>query len=508
MPLDTSEIYRAETDFGTEKRVYFNGEATAVGCTRIYARLLIPREKADKLVLFMPAPEQDIHSVDFSSFLNNGWAVLAVDYAGNVFDRMRFTIYPNALSFANYNHDNLYAASSSPQKTCWYVWTAVCLRALTFAESENYKKVAIVGMGLGASNTFRAAALSSFPVCAVSVFSPGFFPFSDDPELMNTSISLNVTGYAPMLKIPFLQLCCSNDSDSSLDSISELIEQCSNKGSLYIMPRANKVFSSNIHNDLMIFLSKHFDGDTENLAPHFDFTISGATNKMYFSVKCADNIEKISLYVSHAITNPTYRNWRAVQLEKVGENEFMGYTEIYHADEPVYSFVTLETSDGFMYGSTVNKKIPSQLKIKPVPIIKKRLIYDSDMGVDDFFSLGFDYIPAIKEGPFNISGISANKGFCTYKLGDIAFRGERDSVLQFLMFSPVNQKVKFSVTDGELFNSYTCEKNISPDTDWTKIMISPSDLKSDEGTLDGWDKAIFLRIDAEEEILISSLLWV
>ena len=39
-------------------------------------------------------------------------------------------------------------------------------------------------------------------------------------------------------------------------------------------------------------------------------------------------------------------------------------------------------------------------------------------------------------------------------------------------------------------------------------MLQVSDLKSNEGYLSGWDKAILLRIDAEEEVLISSLLWV
>lgn len=528
LPLDSVIITDKQNDFGVENHVYFNGEATSAGCTRVYARYYVPEKKTDKLVLIMHEPDTDISAVDLSSYYNPETAILIVDYAGNIQDRMRFTIYPHDLSFANYDKSSLYKTSESPQKTCHYIWTTVCLRAITFAQNEGYTKIATIGIGIGGASVMRSSAICDYPLCAASFFSPGFFPQGEDPELMAMTVSLNVTGYSQILKVPFLHQCCSNDSDSSLDAISELSDKSMENDILYIskrsenpckkdilniVPRASKEFTAQMKNNLNKYVTAYFNSDfpceiTDGLAPDISFTVTGAEDKMYFSVKCDTVLKSITLYVSHGIENAAYRNWRTVTLEKAGENEFIGYTEVYSANKPIYSFVSVVTNDDFVYSTQIVKKLPSSLKIHPTSIVKRRLIYDSDMGINDFFSSDKNYSPFIKEGPYSISGICASKGLCTYKLGDVAYSGESDNNLQLLMFSPVPQQVKFSVTDSEQFITFTCVKNISPDTDWTKILISPSDLRSSEGSFGGWDKAIFLRIDAEEEIIISSMLWV
>ena len=396
------------------------------------------------------------------------------------------------------------------------VWTTVCLRAITFAESESFSKIALLGEGIGGSHIFKVAALSDFPVCAISLFSPGFFPSAEDPEMLASVSSLGIASYASNLKIPMLQICCSNDLDESLDEINELSEQVENRGRLYIAPRINKSFTKEISSDINKFLSEFYKNEDntsiseslDKLAPSVTFSAEGSDKKLSFSVKCNQKLKDIILYVSHAVTNPAYRNWRSVPMEKVGEDEYIGWTDVYSCDKPIFGFACITAEDGFIYSTKVIKKIPSALEIIPKTIIKRRLIYDSEMGIDDFFTTVSSPDPIIKKGPFDIDGICAKNGLCTYKIGDVSFSGARDSVLQLLIFSPVAQNIKFSITDEDKFLTYSCEKSISPKTDWTKIMISASDLKSKEGSLSGWDKAIFLKIDAEEEIIISSLLWV
>ena len=526
VPLEVSEIASFETDYGVEKHIYFNGEATPTGCTRIYARYITPKTKTDKLVLILADPETDIDKLEITEFARKDKAILIADYAGNVFDHARYTMYPLSLSFANYSQEKLYEVTESLQLNPHYIWTTVCLRSLTFAQSEGYTRVGMVGISLGGALTLRAAAISDFPTCAASFFSPGFFPQSDDPELKTLAVSFDVSGYAPILKAPFLHICCSNDIDSSLDSISKLSCRTSDKdilyiskksesycenNLLYISPRADRSFSQDSILNLQYFIEHYFDKDKEevsSIAPIFDFDISGGDNKMYFSMKCDTVLSDVKVYVSHGVSNSAYRNWRTLPIEKIGENEYMGYTEVYSAESPIYSFVTVTTEEGFMYSSQVQTKIPSSLKIRPTSIVKRRLIYDSEMGIDDFFTDNETVKPQIKEGPFSISGISSDCGLCTYKLGDVAYSGEADSVLQFLIFSPVEQDIKFSVTDCDQFNTYSTVKHISPNTDWTKIMISSSELRSKDGTFPGWDKIIFIRIKSNEEIIISSMLWV
>ena len=525
LPLEVSETASFETDFGIEKHIYFNGEATPTGCTRIYARYIVPKEGSEKLVIVFAEPETDISKIDISKYAKSDKAVMFVDYAGNAFDHARFTMYPAVLSFANYKSDELFAVTESPAKNPHYVWTTVCLRSITFAQNAGFTRVGLIGISLGGALTLRSAAICDYPVCAASFFSPGFFPQSDDPELKSLAVSLDVSGYSPILKVPFLHLCCSNDFDSSLDAISKLSYKASDKdilyiskrsdtdcekNILYISPRSDKGFNKESVSNLEFFVDYYLDRDDndDTLAPTTEFNVTGGDNKMYFSLKCDVKLSKVSVYVSHGVSNPAYRNWRTLPVEKVGENEYMGYSEVYSSDNPIYSFATVTTEEGFMYSTQVQSKIPSALRILPSTITKRRLIYDSDMGIDDFFTTQSDIKPEIKEGPFSINGICSENGLCTYKLGDVAYSGTPDSVLQLLMYSPVEQDVTFSVTDCDQFNTYKTTKHISPDTDWTKIMISSSDLKSQDGTFPGWHRIIFLRIDSREEIIINTMLWV
>lgn len=508
-PLNVAEISTADTAFGMEKKVYFDGEVADNCSTRIFARLMEVTD-GKSIVIVLNTPEEDVCESDYPTFIENGWSVLMVDYAGNAFcEKERFTIYPNKMAFANYDGEKLYAPSELPTDSCQYVWTTVALRAITFAESQGYERIALVGVGIGGAQVFRACAITNTPLCGVSVYSPGFYPPADDITQLSNSVGLDVAGYAPLLKTPFFQLCCSNDADSSLDDISTLNEQSSKHNLLYIAARVGRAFTAEIQSNIDKFLAVylHSEATKPNLSMPL-VTVSGSENKMYFSLTCNEQPVEARLYVSHGIINSSYRNWRKIPLEMAGEREYIGYTEVYSSDKPVYAFGTILTQSGFLISSNVIKKAPSSLNVTPTTIFKRRLIYDVDMGLDDFFTDGRVIKPNIKSGPFGINGICVNNNLCTYKIGDVAYSGERDGSLQLLLFSPVPQKIKFSVTDGDQFLTHVCEKTVSPNSDWSKVTLAVSDLKSSDSMLFGWDKAIFLRIDTEEEVLINSLLWV
>ena len=508
LPLDVSEIATKKLSYGVEKRVYFNGEATSMGRTRIYARHIAPETETNKAVVVMLSPEHDIQAIDFSFFTERGYAVVAVDYAGKTFGRERFTLYPNALSFGNYNSEKIFEPVHSTTKSCWYLWTTVCLRALTYAESAGYNSVGMLGVGIGGSFTYMAAAIDDFPRCCVSLYSPGFFPQTSDADFLLVAASLSLSSYAPIIKAPCLQMCCSNDLDSSLDQISDIKELSTDKSFLYIEPRIDRAFTADMANNMEKFFDYYLSGEqSENIVPKASLSAYGEDRNLYFSLKCEDILEKVELYVSYGITNPAYRNWRAYPTEKVGEYEYLSRSQVYSADNPVYGFAKITTKSGFLFSTPVIKKIPSSLKITPSTIVKQRLIYDSDMGIDDFFAVNPSENPILKQGPYDICGVSSKSGLCTYKIGDVVFSGSRDSLLQLLVFSPIKQTVTFSVTEEGSYNTYVCTKSVSPENDWNKLLLSPTDFKSNEGNLSGWDKAIFLRIDYKEELLINSLLW-
>ena len=437
MPLDVTVIKESEEEGYCEKLVYYNGEVSPHGCTRIFARLLTPNEKTDTVVLVMAEQHQALRTVDCTHFLQSGYAVLIVDYAGNAFDHDRFTIYPRALSFANYDEKALFAPTETPFKSCWYVWATVAMRSVTYLEDCGFTKIGLFGIGYGGAQMIKCAAVCQGVLGAVTLYSPGFLPpEEDDPALLAVRVGVHTAAYAPCLQAPVLMLCCSNDTDGALDDISEFCAQSSGYAIYYAEPRMSRGKTIHIETNIELFFKKMFEGTLQpKLYKNVGIKAAGSENKVYYSLlQGTDNpiadeghTEKLQfsnamLYVSQGVKNPTYRNWRAIPLEKAGENDYFAYTEVYSSEKILYSYVCLER-DGFIFSTPILKKIPSTLNVKAKATDKKRLVYDSEMQIDDFFTSDQTMYPEIKTGPFGIEGIAANT-LNTYKIGNEVYSGE------------------------------------------------------------------------------------
>ncbi len=523
MPLSTTVVKEFSHATYTERYLYFNGEASARGCTRIFARFLQPSTPTDAILIAMVEPEKDVRDQDFSSFLQQGWAVLVCDYAGNAFNHERFTIYPHMLDFADYKEEALFLPTDSPFKSCWYIWATVAMRGVTFCEEYGFKKIALFGQGYGGAQMIKCACVCEEVCGGITLYSPGFFPETQnlDPALLAMRVGLNTAAYAPCLRAPLLMLCCSNDDDGSLDEISEFCNQSKGMSIYYAEPRTSHGETVRIRSNMEHFLAAMRNDTLQpGLFGAVRVTVAGAEDKLYFSLlQTVENpldlyndtkqnlqFSSATLYVSQGISNPAYRNWRAIPMQKADEDEFIAYTTVYSADKNVYAFVCADR-DGFIVNTPVLDRIPSSLGVNATVSEKKRLLYESDMQIDDFFTSDQTVQPQMKNGPFDISGVAASS-LNTYKIGSPVYSGEPDANLQVLLYSPSDQDIVISVIDSETYSTYSCTRHASPADDWLKLSLAAGDLKSKDGMLSGWDKAVFLHIEGENELLINTILWV
>ncbi len=157
--------------------------------------------------------------------------------------------------------------------------------------------------------------------------------------------------------------------------------------------------------------------------------------------------------------------------------------------------------------------IPSALNVSAAALTFKRLIYDSSMALSDWLVLynpgGKSVDLSMEKGPFDLEGItSPSHVLSTFRLADPQYRGKSDSVLQVTVYSPKAQTVLFHITASEKPVKYSCKKELTPESAWTKLTFSPNDFKSATGSLSEWNDVLTFDIASKDTVLVSSVLWV
>ena len=150
VPLHTTVIKSEEEENCTIEYVFFNGEATFDGCVRVYGEYYKNKTPNGASVIVMNDVEKPMDRKHVNLFLDRGYHVLLLDFAGERKEKGYFTVYPTTLKRANYfsNPKTLTDTEHKLKTTCWYVWTTVMLRGITFLESKSEtdpKKINLFG---------------------------------------------------------------------------------------------------------------------------------------------------------------------------------------------------------------------------------------------------------------------------------------------------------------------------------------------------------------------------
>ncbi|MDR2202433.1 MAG: hypothetical protein LBP26_06740 [Clostridiales bacterium] len=509
LPLSASEILTREGYGCVEKYVYYNGEAGTDGCTRIFAKLYLPKNAAAAVVV-MDDVQNGVESFDPLPFLKKNLAVIVPDYAGETDRHERFTIYPRSLGYANYFRDPacVRAVPESVKRSCRYVWTTVALRSVTLAESLGFAKIAVFGSREGGHQIYKTAIIENAVSCGAVMYSGTIIdePETPDNVFLSYKAALDNAGYCPHLKAPILIQTPSNEQNSSLDYMSGLYAgAAAGKAFLSIAPRAVDGIEEERIEQTALFFERVFDGVPMPGAP--TVKARGSDGSLYIdaAVDSGQEIAAVELFVARAQTVGAYRNWRSQQKEKVGTDEYLSRVEVFSASLPVYAFVNVVYKSGIILSSEVLSVIPAALGVKASPLVQKRLVYDQSGGVTEWVGKEL----ALAPGPFAILGVtSADNRLSTFALADERYKGGPGLSLQLTAYSFIEQSLTFSVTSSRGFTRFECERKLSPGDNWQKLTFSHSDFRSQFGTPDGWNEVIIFEIKGGSKFLINSMLWI
>lgn len=552
-PLNASIVKEKEDARISEKFIYFNGDAVSDGVPRIFARLITVKGSINAdtpIILFLPSLKQNIEDIDFSLFLDSGYAILAVDYSGKISDeRTHRTIYPKSLSYANFTEIeytenvsdfNTYEAKfintfpENPKDTCWYVWATISMRAITLIENEGFSKIGVIGYGTGGAQVWKIALCENSIVAGAVLFTSGLdmIDYSQQPgvDLISFKASIGTSSYAPLIKFPIFMLQHTNDPYGVFDRALETFSEITRTDCLFsIEAKTDRSLSEHQSKNLTTWFASHFTGEGVLPKPP-QISVFASENKLYCQINpnkvsqlsfftmendptftkmpdfCLNKVVSAELYYSSGALKSVYRNWRKLDPELIGDEEYLKQLQVYSPNEMLYIFGNLVYDCGMTLSTPLVSKIPSSMNIAAAPFNKKRLIYDSDMGTGEWHSEPFP--PVIKEGPMGISGISSFGTLITYKIGDVVYSGLRDYILSIIIYSSVNQNLDFLVTDGINYKTYGCTRQVCASDNWVKLNFSVSDFKSSDGVFTDWGRAARFKIEAKNNIILCSMLWV
>lgn len=160
-------------------------------------------------------------------------------------------------------------------------------------------------------------------------------------------------------------------------------------------------------------------------------------------------------------------------------------------------------------------KMPATMGIKQSQLRSSKVIYDGELGVDDWFAMDGD-IPCgvgLSEGAFGIGGVSSQKGgLNTRKIAEQSYAGKSGDLLCISLCSAVKQKVDIilsvSCNDDRAEVEYKYSAEVSPSDNWLKLDLSPQDFISVLGNRKDWRDIFNLKIIGDEKIIVKSVMWV
>ena len=523
LPLAVSVL--SDKKVGSRRVVlaYFNGPTTTEGVARVFVRCVIPAGGGKvPAVVVMPDAHRNVEDLDCAALTDSGYAAVIPDWAGSRGDSPHFTIYPRSMSYAEFDPECLTAVPEDMRFNCWNVWAEVAMRALTFAaqlDDVDAGRLALIGEGVSVAAVIKAAAVDTRAKCAVTLFSSGQQPDeADERDYLRYKVALADEAYAPMIKIPLLMMIASNEQDGSVDAMSDTFAHIPrNAGArLSVSPRRSHAIGGKQTGNIGAWL-KCYLADGEPLPATPGLTASCSGHMLYYNIKAPHGCETPELFVAQSMKEGALRNWHAAKLENVGEDEYISRVDVYNARAAVYAFVNCSRCDGVSVSSPVIEKTPALLGVTETPAMSTRLLYDSEMGTDDWVSLsplaGKNPL-TMMQGPFGLEGVSSALGtMSTFKPGDACYRGDSE-LLQIMIYSPTEQEATFTVTaltgsgEGAKYAEYSHTVRLYPADNWRKLTLRPEDFKSPCAVCPDWTNVVNFRADSDAPVAIASMIWV
>lgn len=495
LPVEAAVVKEIKTDGRTERSVYFGGAPCRQGRVRVFARLLLPEEKNPPVIIFLSEKKRNIETAYFD-WVDKGYAVLALDYAGKRAGKLRHTIYPRCVD-AYWERDEI-VVPQNPFTSDRYYWTTCVLHAVTYLEQcddVDSSRIGLIGDRCAAAVIWMAAYLTNLKA-GITYFGNEYG--GENEVYLQYKACLDSRAYAKN-NFPILIQTDSNEKGGSLDFLS--VQQIAAADScLSVHPRTCGCIGVEQVKNAELWMNALLRNDwARPVSPMLNLIESDGS--LYAEIIVSSETSVDIYYSSGEI--PEYRNWRNAEVTRVA-GKYLAKLDVYNPELTIYAFAVAAFKDGYTLSSPVIAKQPQKLGVVANESLRSRLVYQSENGKDSWFKegVGEDNV-GVGVGPYGLDGVCGDR-LKTYKISEERYRAEPDSLMQIIMYSPQKQDAEIALITED--DEYVCVKPLALTDEWSTFTLSGKDFKSVKGSITP-DKAIALEIRGKD-IIINSLIWV
>ena len=537
-PTKANMLSEIRYDNVVHRDFFFSGRFVDSERVRIFGTYFTPDDSAaHHCLLYIPDIRERINYEEVIDYVKMGFSVLMVDLYGKRDNAQNYTVYPEAVSYANYETRGrrMDFADDSARETCWYEWVAATRYAITFLLEQNpeEKKVGVIGIKNGANVAWQLAAVDDRVQCAVFMFGAGWSAykginkFSDtdvvmDEERRKFIAAVDAHAYAQYVRCPVLFLTSTNstefDFDRSLDTLSRISADV--PYSFNFSPGFNVYLDDYCKKDAELFLYRQFDIKKYVFPKCPEVTIEQDGNFLALTLDYSDElkIESAKVYINEGVINPAIRNWNSCDF--VGDDEFgkMKYEYVANGGtKNVFAFAIVRYKNGITLSSKLAYK-----KIEAASAKKSNLIYSSRDGLDGitfYDKNASEKSIFVDEGKFlelckgadGIYGAYSHCGLISYKFSEPCCTADEGSILELDFFTSEFCVIKlvFMVNTPSGIKEFAYSLDMKSRSIWQNVIIRIGEFKSAEGMSIRNYKDIFaLRIESDGKYVVNNILLI
>jgi len=534
-PLNVTEIKEYTENGIVYKEVYFSGRNIEGRSPRIYG-VTAKKEGQENLPFIFIINDFSL-SVD-KSFLNYfakaGFCAFMVDIGGENNNKdLKYTIYPESVSYANYkNRQKVGEVLKSVKETCWYEWTATTRYGISYLKSlDENALIGVIGIRSGGNIAWMLAAIDDRIAASCSLFAAGWkINLSADltADAQKWLAGVSTETYALKVKKPIMFLSASNDAFCHMDKAYDTLNRVPADIPLIFSfsSRLKGIMGHRNSKDILLFFNKFLKNKDINLPkiPKLTSNVSDGKLILKLAADTSEEIEDVHIYYAEGESNPEIRNWKNLKIEKTFEGVFQGECDFFSAKAFLYSFSKVSYKNGFTVSSNMLSLNLESLNLSAVNKRKSQIIYNSQMGKDTFtcYSFNEDAVNAsmfletpnvrVVLGPMDIYGITASyKALASYKISDPFYRGDKEKIFKFDVYSKEAQELKVCFIENiqGVEEIYSATVSLVGGPIWQPVEIRTIDLKTTGGiTLKDWQKVSMFAFESSVSGVFNNILWL
>ena len=548
LPLKDSKVNEMTYDGITYSEVYFSGREINLSRVRIYGLYArpnpLPVNRKIGALLIMPDFCDTINLELVNHFAKMGYAVLMVDYRGEVGEGTNHTIYPSEIEYANYGKEDMFTVERTAKETCWYEWACVGKYAISYLKSRlEVDKIALLGIKQGANVGWQMLYNEERVNCFVSLFGAGWQAYKGLFKSEGTDIEMSderyrwlggvdAHVYAQYCNCPVLYLTATNSSDfdceRSADTLSRVNENIS--CSFNYSPRLCQTIDKKSADDIALFLKKHItkagaasdrlyfpESPTLSLALGDD----GRTVFAKVSINEPDKLKNLTVYLSEGIYDPSKRNWCQMLSVKASSTPECKYFKLPLGGGS--SFAHAFAVADYKNGVSISSRIVMKKFDVEIPSTTASMLYSSRSGVDCFtvcdeigHSVGkifFNENSGVElvECANGIAGVTSRYGLLNYRIVECRFNPDVRSILKMDVYCEdyTLLNVRVVVVENERQEDYSATLELKGCRVWQKVQIDFASLKSaSRMSIKGFEDIVAIKIEAESRFAVNNILLI